>query len=204
MLNTMKGMNWSRFIVAVFFMLPGLAFAHQEADGSGFIAGFTHPIYGLDHLLAMICVGVLSSQLGGKNIWVIPSVFVLSMVVGGIIGVYQMPLYYTEIGIALSVVILGAAIVRSDNQTKSLYIAIFVALFGMFHGHAHGLEMPDSASPVYYTFGFLTSTATLHLVGVIIGEFTVRKEKLLAGLRNVGAGVAGAGVLMLLEHVGIA
>ncbi len=190
--------------IGLLALLPTAAFAHQEADGSGFLAGLTHPIFGLDHLLAMVSVGILSAQLGGKSIWRIPALFVAAMIGGGVIGAYQIALPYIEIGIALSVLLLGVAIYRSNHKTRPVYIMTFVAFFGVFHGHAHGMEMPNSASPVFYTFGFICSTATLHLIGVFMGEAFMRRERFLSSLRYMGSAISGIGFFMFLQHIGIA
>lgn len=184
-------------------LLPAVARAHQENDAAGFLAGMAHPVYGVDHLLAMICVGVVSSQLGGRNVWVIPVTFVSAMVAGGVAGMLQMGLPLGELGIALSVVMLGCCIVVAKPGMKPLLINLFVMFFGVFHGHAHGVEMPNSASPVFYTFGFLVSTSLLHLFGVGLGELTAKREWLLRGMRVAGAGVAAVGTSILLNHVGI-
>lgn len=191
------------FLIFLIFS-PTVALAHASADGSGFMAGFTHPIFGFDHLLAMVSVGILSSLLGGSQIWRIPFLFVGAMIVGGIIGIYQIGLLYGEIAISLSVIILGFAIIRTDKTTKVALISIFVIFFGAFHGHAHGLEMPNSSSPVYYTFGFIVSTSILHIIGVIVGEVSVSKDNMLKSLRYIGAGISGAGFLILFQHIGIA
>jgi len=122
-----------------------------------------------------------------------------SMMLGGVLGVLQMPLLFGELGIAISVIVLGASIINSNRGTGVLVISSFVVFFGIFHGHAHGLEMPSSASPAFYTLGFLTSTALLHITGVIIGEMAIRRTHWVTVLRYVGAGMAGAGTLILLQ-----
>lgn len=193
-----------KFFLSVVFFLPVLAFAHQEADGSGFLAGFTHPIFGLDHLLAMVCVGIVSSQLGGINIWRVPVIFVLAMFVGGLIGIYQIQLPFTEACIAVSVIILGSFINHTQRSSKVILVSLIVFVFGIFHGHAHGLEMPGSSSPVYYTFGFITSTSILHMVGVVIGELATKRALYVSWLRNAGASIAGMGIFMFLQHIGVA
>jgi len=188
-----------RVLVMVLALSPSIVFAHEEADGSGFLSGLTHPIFGVDHLLAMISVGIVSAQLGGKNIWRIPCAFIAAMVLGGVLGIIQVPLLFGELGIAISVIFLGISIINSNRDTGVLIISGFVVFFGIFHGHAHGLEMPGSASPAFYTLGFLTSTGLLHVTGVIIGEMAIRRTHWVAVLRYVGAGMAGAGTLILLQ-----
>jgi len=180
-------------------LLPLVAHAHAQEDGDGFVAGLLHPVFGVDHLLAMISVGIVSAQLGGASIWRVPTAFVLAMVLGGAIGVMQIAMPYAEVGIALSVVLLGIAIVNVDHRTSPWLPLVFVLFFGVFHGHAHGVEMPRSASPAFYTFGFITSTSLLHVFGVVIGELSTRRERFVGLLRYSGAGMAGIGISFLLQ-----
>lgn len=196
--------NFTLAVLLGFVVYPSLVLAHEGSDSAGFIAGFTHPIFGLDHLLAMISVGILSSQLGGSNIWRVPIFFVAFMVIGGTVGALGFSLALGEIGIALSVVVLGIGIVRSTVNSGPWLVMAFVSLFGFYHGHAHGLEMPNTVSPVYYTFGFIISTSLLHIAGVLLGETCSKSEKMNSVVRYLGAGMAGAGSLMLLQHTGVA
>jgi urease accessory protein len=194
-----------RFVLpAMALMLPSLCLAHSGQDGQGFVAGFLHPLLGFDHLLAMVGVGIVSAQLGGANIWRVPLGFVLAMVVGGVIGIYQIPLPHGELGVAASVVLLGIAIIRVRASSRIWAPLVFVALFGICHGHAHGLEMPESASPAFFTLGFLLSTSMLHLTGVLIGEVSIRNERLVSSLRYTGAAMAGMGLTFLLTGFGVA
>ncbi|MDB5815275.1 MAG: hypothetical protein JWN23_2392 [Rhodocyclales bacterium] len=197
-----KFFNTRALLMLALCVLPSLAFAHSRNDGDGFMAGLMHPVFGFDHLLAMVSVGILSSQLGGAHIWRVPTTFVTSMVIGGALGIMQVPFPIGELGIAWSVVVLGIAIVRAHKEMNPYLPYLFVSLFGMFHGHAHGLEMPRSASPAFYTFGFLISTSVLHIVGVIIGEISTRREKFYKVLRYVGAGMSGVGFTFLLTALG--
>jgi urease accessory protein len=183
--------------------LPSLCFAHSQNDGEGFMAGFLHPVFGFDHLLAMVSVGIVSAQLGGANIWRVPAAFVSSMVLGGLLGIFQHELPMRELGIAASVIFLGVAIIHVNAKTSPWIPFAFVLFFGICHGHAHGTEMPGSASPAFYTLGFLLSTSLLHLVGVGIGELAIRREKLVSGLRYVGAAMAGVGLTFLLSGFGV-
>ncbi|MBS0198200.1 MAG: HupE/UreJ family protein [Planctomycetes bacterium] len=184
---------------------PALCFAHEENGAGGFVAGLTHPVFGWDHLLAMVSVGVVSAQLGGRSIWTVPSMFVAAMVVGGTLGMCGVPMPYAELGIAISVVVLGLSIALVSRATRPWLVLCFVAFFGSFHGHAHGVEIPRSASPLLYTMGFVLSTATLHILGVLIGEVAIRGVKLKAApskagslaLRAGGAAVAIAGLVIL-------
>jgi urease accessory protein len=151
----------------------------------------------------MVSVGVVSSQLGGVNIWRVPLAFVAAMVVGGAIGALKIPLPYGEIGIAASVVFLGITMVLANRFTNPRIPFLFVCFFGLCHGHAHGVEMPNSIDPALYTLGFVSSTALLHVLGVVIGELTHRRELLIGKLRYVGVSVAGVGVTFLLSKVGL-
>jgi len=202
----MKRLERHRFIkwvaLAAAGLIPCSAFAHTEEAATGFVSGFKHPILGFDHLLAMVSVGVISSQLGGINIWRIPGAFVTAMIIGGVIGACQIPLPHGEFFIAVSVLLLGIGIVLSDKDTSPFLVTACVMFFGLFHGHAHGMEMPRSAEPVYYTFGFVVSTSLLHVVGVIIGEVSIRREKLSKGLRLVGGVMAACGMFFMLQSTG--
>jgi len=170
--------------------------AHEIHSGGGFMSGFNHPVLGFDHLLAMLSVGMLSTQLGGRAIWTVPLAFVAFMLVGGILGLYGIPVPFVEIGIALSVLLLGLAI-AFDRQFSLLFAMAFVGVFAIFHGHAHGAEMPALASPVLYALGFLFGTAVIHLGGVMIGLGMQR----LTGKRNLmrvtGAAIAAMGGYLL-------
>ena len=185
-------------ILALLMLLPIVASAHSGNDGSGFVAGFLHPIFGYDHLLAMLSVGIVSAQLGGRAIWTVPSLFVTSMVVGGALGVMQVAFPLVEEGVALSVIILGLGIIFSRQQRNVPLTMLFVAFFGALHGHAHGVEMPNSASPIYYSFGFVVSTSLIHLLGVLVGYTLTHQNRLQRGLTYLGAAVSGVGCFILV------
>ena len=182
-------------------LLPVVALAHSETDGSGFVSGFLHPIFGYDHLLAMLSVGIVSAQLGGRAIWTVPAVFVLSMIAGGVIGVLQIPLPFVEHGVALSVIVLGIGIIFAQKQRNVMLIMLFVSFFGMLHGHAHGVEMPKSASPVYYSFGFVTSTSLIHLLGVFVGYTLTSKLMWQKVLAYMGGAVSLIGCFLFLNLI---
>ncbi|SUI91535.1 HupE/UreJ family protein [Shewanella morhuae] len=169
--------------------------AHEIHSG-GFMSGFNHPVLGFDHLLAMLSVGMLSTQLGGRAIWTVPLAFVVFMLFGGILGLYAVAVPFVEIGIALSVLLLGLAI-AFDRQIPLLFAMTFVGVFAIFHGHAHGAEIPELASPVLYALGFLFGTAVIHLGGVMIG---LGMQKI-TGQRNLmrvtGAAIAAMGGYLL-------
>src|SRR4029453_2610733 len=142
---------------------PAVTKANQGGADAGLMAGLMHPVFGPDHLLAMISVGVVSVQLGGANIWRIPLAFVGAMVLGAVLGFQQVPLPHAELGIAASVLVLGLGIVVAHRGLSPWPITMLVAFFGALHGHAHGAEIPGSVSPALYTLGFVISTSVLHI-----------------------------------------
>ena len=179
--------------------LPVAVFAHEGASlpyGS-FIAGLTHPVLGLDHFLAMVSVGVLSAQIGGRAIWTLPATFVLVMAFGGLLGFIDIGLTAIEAGIAISVLALGVAIAADRKLPMSLTMTV-VGFFAIFHGYAHGAEMPTMANSVTYASGFLTGTAALHLFGVLLADIARRYDIGYTILRIAGACIAGAGGLFLI------
>jgi urease accessory protein len=189
--------QWS--VGPMVLLLPALAEAHPGGSDTGLMAGLMHPVFGPDHLLAMISVGVISVQLGGDNIWRIPLAFVGAMIVGAVLGVQQVALPYAELGIAASVLVLGMGIVMAHRAMSPWPITALVAFFGALHGHAHGAEIPGSVSPALYTLGFVISTSVLHIFGMIIGEVATMQSWLSRGLRFTGAAVTASGVAFLLQ-----
>jgi urease accessory protein len=183
---------------AAVLLTPAVAFAHTGAGhASGFLHGFGHPISSLDHVLAMVMVGVFAFQLGGRALWLVPSTFVAVMAAGGALGITSSGVPFVEAGIALSVVGLGAAVALGVKAPVAAAMGV-VGLFALFHGHAHGAEMPDGASGVAYGAGFMLATALLHLAG-IGGGFLVGK----AGERHASLVVRSAGSLAGLAGVGL-
>lgn len=178
-------------------LLPALARAHVEEGSLGALDGFLHPIKGVDHLLAMLSVGIVSAQIGGRSIWLVPAVFVLAMIGGGVMGLNQVLLPHVELGVALSVVALGLAIVFAESRSNVMLVMLFVAVFGALHGHAHGLEAPKSASPIFYSFGFVVSTSLIHLVGVFVGFMVTERIRIRHASTCLGCLVSGAGVYFL-------
>lgn len=155
------------FIVAV--LLPTTARAHTETGAiGGLISGFTHPLTGLDHLVAMVAVGLWGAFLGGRAMWMLPVAFPVVMAFGGALGVMNVPLPAVETGIALSGVILGLMVACAVKPPLWVAASI-VGLFGLCHGHAHGTELPEAASPMTYAVGFVVSTGLLHLAGIALG-----------------------------------
>lgn len=147
------------------------SFAHIIHGESGFL----HPLTGIDHMIAMIAVGAWSAQLGGGAIIKVPASFVIAMLIGGMLGFYSVALPYIELGIILSVLFLGLAIFF--NHKSSLFLAIMSVLcFGVCHGYSHGTEMPSLANKYIYIFGFLATTASLHLIGAVGGLLILDKK----------------------------
>ena len=179
-------------------MLPTSLFAHTSHGIFGFSSGFTHPVLGLDHLLAMLSVGMLSAQMGGRAIWTVPATFVGFMLVGGILGMMGVPFFSVEIGIAVSVLVLGLAI-AVDKKVPVLLAMVGVAFFALFHGHAHGEEMPSSAQPILYALGFILGTTLIHLAGVAIGWTATRIPRTTTLLRFGGALIALLGFFFLFQ-----
>jgi urease accessory protein len=177
-------------------LVPGPANAHTFQDGGGFLSGLTHPVLGFDHFLAMLCVGILSAQIGGRAIWTVPLTFVSIMAAGGLVGMLDITIPAVEYGIAFSVLILGAALALGKKMTPMLAMA-GVAFFAIFHGHAHGTEMPELAEPLPYALGFLLGTSGIHLAGVLVGGVATKIKDGPEIIRFVGAGIAGVGIYIL-------
>ena len=187
--------NKSIVYVLMLSIIPVFAQAHV-LSGIGFGNGALHPLSGIDHLLAMVAVGIVSVQLGRKYVLVIPLMFVSLMVLGGVLGIYGFSLPFVEIGIALSVLFSGLAIVLSRKISIKITMSL-IALSAIFHGHAHGSEMSVIANPLLYTAGFVLSTAALHFSGVLMGNFAVKTSIRRKFLKLAGAGVGIAGLLIL-------
>jgi urease accessory protein len=185
-------------LAAVLALAPSLAFAHTGIGHvDGFAHGFTHPLLGLDHLLAMTLVGTLAYQLGGRAIYIVPAAFVAVMAVGGYLGMAHVGLPFAEIGIALSVIVLGAAVALNVSIPVAL-AALVVGVFALAHGHAHGTEMPATAAGISYGLGFMIATALLHAAGIGIGraaDSTLPARAVLARSFGAVAAVIGAGFL---------
>ncbi len=172
------------------------AFAHpQKGAAVGFLTGFLHPISGLDHVLAMVAVGLWGAQLGSPAMWLLPVAFPMVMAMGGMLGLMGVPLPGTEYGIALSAILLGAAILFEIRPPLG-FAAALVGFFAIFHGYAHGTELPPGQSAMLYSIGFVIATGCLHALGIGIG--TVHRwawgQKL---LRVAGALVAVGGTFFM-------
>lgn len=177
---------------------PASAFAHvEQGRAAGLLAGLSHPVSGLDHVLAMVSVGVWGAQLGAPAIWLLPVTFPLVMALGGMLGLAGLQLPGVEVGIALSGVLLGLAIL-AEWRPPLWAAALLVGGFAIFHGHAHGSELPAGASGLAYSIGFVVATGTLHAIGIGIGVVH-RWGWGRVALRGAGALVAAAGGFFLLR-----
>jgi urease accessory protein len=182
-----------------FTLVPSAAFAHPAlGDAHGFVQGLAHPLSGLDHVLAMVTVGLFAWQLGGRALWLVPAAFVLAMAAGGAIAMLGVSVPLVEFGIALSIIVLGAVVALGVKAPLALAAGL-VALFAIFHGHAHGSEMPLEASAAVYGAGFVLATALLHMVGIALGIAIGRIGNThgWAAYRLGGGFVALAGVALL-------
>jgi urease accessory protein len=196
-----KNASWPRIgIILPALVWPALAFAHVEAGrAEGFLAGLHHPVSGLDHVLAMVSVGLWGAQLGMPAIWILPVTFPVVMALGGMLGLLGVPLPGVEIGIAASALVLGLAV--SASWRPPLWAAAtIVGLFAIFHGHAHGTELPAGASGLLYSLGFVVATGLLHAAGIGIGTIH-RWPRGRRILRVAGGAVAAAGLVFLWRAI---
>lgn len=189
--------------LATLLLAPTAALAHTGAGAThGLAHGFMHPIGGVDHILAMVTVGLFAAQLGGRALWLVPTTFVLVMAAGGAAGMAGLTIPFVEIGIALSVVVLGAIVALKANAPVAVAMGI-VGFFAVFHGYAHGAEMPGAVGGLVYGAGFMAATALLHVVGIGLGLAIGRIGAGYgsAAYRIAGALVAAAGLGLLTGAV---
>lgn len=180
-------------IFASLMLLSAPAMAHDGTGlAGGFAAGFFHPLSGLDHMLAMVSVGLWGAFLGRPLLYALPMLFPGVMVVGGALGMLGVPIPPVEIGIAISVLVLGAMILFAVRAPAVIACTI-VAIFALFHGYAHGMELPSAADPVGYSAGFVLCTGLLHLVGIALGTLRSLPRGTLA-LRGIGGAIALTGM----------
>jgi urease accessory protein len=177
------------------------ALAHVQAgQATGFLTGLLHPISGLDHVLAMVAVGLWGAQLGAPAIWLLPVTFPIVMALGGFLGLLGIPLPGVEAGIAVSAILLGTA-VMTERRFPHYAAAALVGFFAIFHGHAHGTELPPGESGLLYSLGFVVATGCLHAIGIAIGAIHRWPAGRIA-LRVAGGGVGCAGVFFLWRAIG--
>ena len=156
-------------VLAIALLPTQAAFAHtQKGEAIGFLTGLEHPISGLDHVLAMVAVGLWGAQLGSPTIWVLPVAFPLVMAFGGMLGLMGIRLPGIEYGIAASAILLGAVVMLNVRPPLG-WAAALVGMFAIFHGHAHGTELPAGQSALLYSMGFVIATGSLHALGIAIG-----------------------------------
>jgi urease accessory protein len=194
--------NWMFLLLGVFVMFPQSAFAHPGHPGSStgsdaLLSGILHPFTGLDHLLAMIAIGLWAAQLGGRSLLLVPASFVGVMTIGAALGISGFSLPLVQVGIVASVLLLGLAIAGAVRPPT--YIAAAAAgLLALFHGHAHGTELTAGASSLAYGVGFVISTIALHAMGIGLG---IGAQQLSTGklIRATGGVILAAGVLLLVS-----
>ena len=203
MISEMRIRSWCAVRSAATLALclqASVAIAHvgQGDIPGGFVAGVEHPVFGVDHVVAMIAVGIWGAQLGQPAIWVLPVTFPLVMSIGGILGGLGLPMPGIEIGIAVSAIVLGCMIALAARPPLWVAAAL-VGTFAIFHGYAHGTELPDSANAIAFAAGFVIATGTLHALGILIG---VANKWRRGGqvLRVIGGGIAACGMYFLSTH----
>jgi len=182
-------------VLGALWLLPGSALAHVGVgEVSGFATGFSHPLLGLDHLLAMVAVGLWAAQAGGRRVWIVPAAFVCVMALGAALGMLGVQVPFVEQGILASVMVLGLLIAGAARFPVAASVAV-VALFALFHGHAHGTEIPPAASGVAYFAGFTVATAMLHVIGI---GFGMALKQAASGrlARYAGGAIAALGVCL--------
>ena len=186
-------------VMALFLSLlfPAFALAHTGfGDTTGFLSGFGHPIGGADHVLAMVAVGLWAAQFEGRRLWAIPCTFVGVMILGGLLGFAGVAVPFIEEGIMLSVLILGV-LIAGAFRFPLLVSALVVGFFAVFHGHAHGAEMPVAIGAASYTIGFALATALLHSAGVGLGVL-IRKANLHKVMRLAGGALVLGGIYLVI------
>jgi urease accessory protein len=191
-----KYMSKSLLALSLLVVLPNLASAHiLPGTAHGFRDGFLHPLTGWDHLLAMIAVGLWAAQHRGKALWLIPSSFVGVLLLGGMMGVAGVSVPGAELAIAISVLALGGLVATMTRFRPSLSMAV-VGLFALFHGYAHGHEMPAAASALPFSMGFILATVLLHGAGLAAGLGFQEKPRV---LRWAGAAIAASSVCFFVS-----
>ncbi len=170
---------------------PSPLAAHEGGAAAGLLSGLLHPISGLDHVLAMLAVGIWGAQMGPPAIWVLPVTFPMVMALGGMLSLVGVPVPGVEIGIGLSALLLGL-MVALERRPDLRVAAVLVGFFAIFHGYAHGAELPEGQSGILYSIGFVVSTGTLHASGIGVGLIH-RWDKGKRALRIAGAGIAAGG-----------
>jgi urease accessory protein len=179
-------------------LVPSLAFAHSGGfQVHGFLSGVGHPLTGIDHLLAMMAAGAIAARTDGRAIVVVPSCFVAAMIAGALLGIAGVGLPSLESGIALSLVVFGAMMALARPLPLAV-AALLIALFALFHGNAHGLEIPETASGIAYAVGFVVATSALHATGAL-AAMTLRRWP--GAIRTAGFGTSLVGVALAAQII---
>ena len=184
-------------VLLVIFFNEDLAYSHI-LEGIGFEGGIRHPFLGIDHFLCMLAVGMWGMLIGGRSIWMLPVVFPLIMGLGIYIGVLPNQLYlYQELAIALSLTVIGSAIALNFKPKEFITILI-VSFFAIFHGYAHGMEVPLASNPNLYIIGSMVGTSIIHIMGIVLGFIIIR---VLSGnvLRLFGGLIAFSSIYYLYQ-----
>ncbi|QUX97037.1 urease accessory protein UreJ [Marinomonas sp. CT5] len=191
----MKALKTKGLFAAALLVATGSVFAHPGHEhASSFMTGFSHPMGGLDHLLAMVAIGLWAASIGGRALWAIPVAFVMTMILGGGLAVAGMTVPFVEQGILLSVIVLGALVLFA-KRLPTLVCAAIAGGFALFHGAAHGMEMPLTANGLQYALGFALATAGLHAVGLGFGQVMAKIGTPLV-TRISGSLIATAGLVL--------
>ncbi len=175
---------------------PNHNIPHTHFTDGGLFAGVLHPLLGIDHLLAMLAVGLLATQFVGWGKWLVPGSFVGGLVAGGVLGMTGISFGYAEFGIAISLIALGCAL-AVGKRLQLIAVLLAAAMFGFAHGHAHGMEVPSLAFPIVYALGFTVTTIILHAAGVAVGLFARQSTIGATSLRASGIAVAALGMFLL-------
>lgn len=196
-LNRFHGDRMNLLLISLLILMPEIALAHApEGAGGGFVTGFLHPIMGVDHLVAMVAVGLWGAFLGERALWILPIVFPSIMAVGAAFGIVGLEIPLVEFVIALSGVVLGALIALRVRAPLAIAM-VLVGIFAIFHGYAHGVEMPEQISAITYSAGFVIGTGLLHLAGVAIG-FATRLPRGELLVRGCGGVISAIGLSYLV------
>lgn len=188
-------------VIFAFLIYTSPAFAHIAEEGltGGFIQGYIHPLLGWDHVAAMIAVGIWGAFLGKRATWLLPIIFPFVMVIGGILGMLSIPIPYIVPGIAMSSIVIGLAII-CKWRAPLVIASIIVGIFAIFHGYAHGQNLPAASNPIAFAIGFVLGSGTLHLIGILFGlleRYTWGTKALQAG----GAIIALVGIAVLIGAI---
>jgi urease accessory protein len=187
-------------VIALIVLSAEPMFAHEQtAQARSFLTGFLHPLSGPDHVVAMIAVGLWGAQLGLPALWLLPVTFPMVMAFGGFLGLVGVPIPHVELGIAFSAVLLGL-MVATEARPQMVVAATLVGLFAIFHGHAHGTELPAGQSGLMYSIGFVVATGCLHACGIALGLAHKWRSGRLA-IRIGGTAIACAGCVFLWRSI---